>query len=55
VKCNSTPVRWGRKSPPAFVSHCHGIAGIGALADGAAILAGEKGTLIRLETTDANA
>ena len=38
-----------------FVSHCHGIAGIGALADGPAILAGEKGTLIRLETTDVNA
>ncbi|WP_330985404.1 MULTISPECIES: carbamate kinase [Enterobacterales] len=30
-----------------FVSRCNGIAGIGALADGAAILAGEKGTLIR--------
>ncbi|MGS6254676.1 hypothetical protein, partial [Enterobacter asburiae] len=26
---------------------CNGIAGIGALADGAEILAGEKGTLIR--------
>ena len=38
-----------------FVSHCHGIAGIGSLADGPAILAGEKGTLIRLETTDVNA
>lgn len=33
-----------------FVSHCHGIAGIGALAHGPAILAGEKGTLIRHET-----
>lgn len=30
-----------------FVSECNGIAGIGALADGPAILAGEKGTLIR--------
>lgn len=30
-----------------FVAQCHGIAGIGALADGPAILAGEKGTLIR--------
>lgn len=30
-----------------FVDECHGIAGIGALADGPAILAGEKGTLIR--------
>jgi carbamate kinase len=30
-----------------FVSQCHGIAGIGALEDGQAILAGEKGTLIR--------
>jgi len=30
-----------------FVEACNGIAGIGALADGAAILAGEKGTLIR--------
>ena len=30
-----------------FVEACHGIAGIGALADGAEILAGEKGTLIR--------
>lgn len=29
-----------------FVDLCHGIAGIGSLADGAAILAGEKGTLI---------
>ena len=38
-----------------FVSHCRGIAGIGSLADGSAILAGDKGTLIRLETTDANA
>ena len=38
-----------------FVSHCRGIAGIGSLADGPAILAGDKGTLIRLETTDANA
>jgi carbamate kinase len=36
-----------------FVSHCHGIAGIGSLADGAAILAGEKGTLIRLEAVNA--
>jgi carbamate kinase len=30
-----------------FVERCNGIAGIGALADGAAILAGDKGTLIR--------
>lgn len=30
-----------------FVALCHGIAGIGALEDGPAILAGEKGTLIR--------
>ncbi|AJZ91299.1 carbamate kinase [Cedecea neteri] len=30
-----------------FVACCHGIAGIGALEDGPAILAGEKGTLIR--------
>lgn len=30
-----------------FVDECHGIAGIGALTDGPAILAGEKGTLIR--------
>jgi carbamate kinase len=30
-----------------FVEACGGIAGIGALADGAEILAGEKGTLIR--------
>jgi carbamate kinase len=30
-----------------FVEQCNGIAGIGALADGAEILAGEKGTLIR--------
>lgn len=30
-----------------FVAQCHGIAGIGALEDGLAILAGEKGTLIR--------
>jgi carbamate kinase len=29
-----------------FVEQCHGIAGIGALNDGAAILAGQKGTLI---------
>ncbi|HFS8943546.1 TPA: hypothetical protein ACH1TP_004126 [Enterobacter roggenkampii] len=29
------------------VEACNGIAGIGALADGAEILAGEKGTLIR--------
>lgn len=33
-----------------FVSQCHGIAGIGSLADGPAILSGEKGTLIRPET-----
>ena len=38
-----------------FVSHCHGIAGIGSLADGSAILAGDKGTLIRREATDVNA
>ncbi|MCE0845705.1 carbamate kinase [Buttiauxella sp. A2-C1_F] len=31
-----------------FVAQCHGIAGIGALEDGPAILAGEKGTLIRI-------
>ncbi|MGA4622094.1 carbamate kinase [Citrobacter meridianamericanus] len=36
-----------------FVSHCHGIAGIGLLADGPAILAGDKGTLIRLEAANA--
>ncbi|WP_318371334.1 carbamate kinase [Enterobacter sp.] len=30
-----------------FVRECNGIAGIGALADGPAILAGDKGTLIR--------
>ncbi|MCS2166731.1 carbamate kinase [Scandinavium manionii] len=30
-----------------FVEQCHGIAGIGALADGEAILNGKKGTLIR--------
>ncbi|WP_318390851.1 carbamate kinase [Enterobacter sp.] len=30
-----------------FVRECNGIAGIGALADGLAILAGDKGTLIR--------
>jgi carbamate kinase len=29
-----------------FVEQCHGIAGIGALNDGTAILAGQKGTLI---------
>lgn len=33
-----------------FVSQCHGIAGIGSLTDGPAILSGEKGTLIRPET-----
>lgn len=32
-----------------FVELCHGIAGIGSLADGPEILAGEKGTLIRTE------
>ncbi|POP45597.1 carbamate kinase [Superficieibacter electus] len=32
-----------------YVEACHGRAGIGALADGAAILAGDKGTLIRME------
>ncbi|VEB95297.1 Carbamate kinase 1 [Cedecea lapagei] len=31
-----------------FVASCHGIAGIGALEDGPAILAGEKGTLIQV-------
>ncbi|EGU7153447.1 carbamate kinase [Salmonella enterica] len=36
-----------------FVSRCRGIAGIGSLADGQAILAGEKGTLIRCETVEA--
>lgn len=30
-----------------FVEACNGIAGIGALVDGPAILAGDKGTLIR--------
>ena len=35
-----------------FVSRCHGIAGIGSLADGPAILAGDKGTLIRREAAD---
>jgi len=30
-----------------FVKTCDGIAGIGSLADGPAILAGERGTLIR--------
>ncbi|EBB9542031.1 carbamate kinase [Salmonella enterica] len=38
-----------------FVTHCRGIAGIGSLADGQAILAGEKGTLIRCETADVDA
>ncbi|ECX1962455.1 carbamate kinase [Salmonella enterica subsp. enterica serovar Kentucky] len=38
-----------------FVSHFRGIAGIGSLADGQAILAGEKGTLIRCETADVDA
>ncbi|MDO8235684.1 carbamate kinase [Citrobacter werkmanii] len=33
-----------------FVSQCQGIAGIGSLTDGPAILSGEKGTLIRPET-----
>ncbi|MFR4603195.1 MAG: carbamate kinase, partial [Escherichia coli] len=33
-----------------FVSQCRGIAGIGSLADGPEILAGDKGTLIRLDT-----
>ncbi len=37
-----------------FVSHCRGIAGIGSLADGQAILAGEK-VLIRCETADVDA
>ena len=32
-----------------FVSQCRGIAGIGSLADGPEILAGDKGTLIRLD------
>lgn len=36
-----------------FVSRCHGIAGIGSLTDGPAILTGDKGTLIRRETADA--
>ncbi|MCF3701597.1 carbamate kinase, partial [Salmonella enterica subsp. enterica serovar Weltevreden] len=39
----------------ALVSHCRGSAGIGALADGQAMLAGEKGTLIRCETADGDA
>ncbi|AYC17324.1 Carbamate kinase 1 [Dickeya dianthicola] len=30
-----------------FVNHCHAVAGIGSLTDGTAILAGQKGTLIR--------
>ena len=38
-----------------FVSRCHGIAGIGSLADGPAILAGDKGTLIRRDTADVDA
>ncbi|MBJ8876008.1 carbamate kinase [Citrobacter koseri] len=38
-----------------FVSHCQGIAGIGSLADGPAILSGNKGTLIRPETVDYDA
>ncbi|HCR9735383.1 carbamate kinase [Citrobacter sp. FR21RM1OL9030] len=38
-----------------FVSHCQGIAGIGSLADGPAILSGDKGTLIRPETVDYDA
>ena len=38
-----------------FVSRCHGIAGIGSLADGPAILAGDKGTLIRRESADVDA
>ncbi|MCH0694249.1 carbamate kinase [Escherichia coli] len=37
-----------------FVSRCRGIAGIGSLTDGPDILAGDKGTLIRLETANAN-
>ncbi|MGK0704228.1 carbamate kinase [Yokenella regensburgei] len=37
-----------------FVERCHGIAGIGALADGPEILAGEKGTLIRPENSPAH-
>lgn len=36
-----------------FVSRCHGIAGIGSLADGPDILSGDKGTLIRQETVNA--
>lgn len=32
-----------------YVEACHGRAGIGALADGPAILSGDKGTLIRME------
>ncbi|UGS42306.1 carbamate kinase [Pseudocitrobacter corydidari] len=38
-----------------FVSQCHGIAGIGSLEDGPAILDGEKGTLIRMENTVSHA
>ena len=38
-----------------IVSHCQGIAGIGSLADGPAILSGDKGTLIRPETVDYDA
>ncbi|CAH6160608.1 carbamate kinase [Citrobacter koseri] len=38
-----------------FVSHCQGIAGIGSLADGPAILSGDKGTLIQPETVDYDA
>ncbi|HBU6571928.1 TPA: carbamate kinase [Citrobacter amalonaticus] len=38
-----------------FVSRCHGIAGIGSLADCPAILAGDKGTLIRRESADVDA
>lgn len=51
ARCSSTPVLWGRKLPPARILSLNaGIAGIGSLADGPAILSGEKGTLIRPET-----
>ena len=38
-----------------FVTHCHGIAGIGSLQEGLAILDGEKGTLIRMDSAPAHA
>lgn len=38
-----------------FVRRCHGIAGIGSLEDGPAILDGEKGTLIRIDAIASHA